>query len=157
MKILIATDGSDYSSAAIDECCRIFKDSADAEIEVMSVYELMVPPTEPFAVSADYVQQIDEESRAQAQKTAEKSLQQIRERYPELADKAAIKVAAGAPAQQIVEEADDWGADLIVSGSHGYGFWKRTWMGSVSNALVHNAHCSVLVVRASREAQSAAG
>ena len=155
MKVLVATDGSEYSRAAIDECCRMFKNSADVEIEIISVYELMVPPTEPFAVSAEYVQQIDNESRAQAGAVAEKARAQIREKCPALAKNASSKVVSGIPAPQIVKEAESWGADLIVSGSHGYGFWKRAWMGSVSNSLVHNASCSVMVVRAKHEAQSA--
>jgi nucleotide-binding universal stress UspA family protein len=156
MKILIAADGSEYSRAAIEECCRMFKNSPDAEIEIISVYEMIIPPTEPFAVTADYIQQVDDESRAQANAIAEKALSQISEKCPALAGKTIIKTVGGAPAQQIVEEAKDWGADLIVSGSHGYGFWKRAWLGSVSNALVHNAPCSVMIVRAKHEAQSAA-
>ena len=156
MKILAATDGSEYSRAAIDECCRMFKDSEDAEIKIISVYELMLPPTEPFAVSADYVQKINDESRSQANALAEKAQAQIREKCPSLADKTSIKVCAGIPAQQIVEEAETWGADLIVSGSHGYGFWKRAWLGSVSNTLVHNARCSVMIVRAKQAASSEA-
>ena len=47
----------------------------------------------------------------------------------------------------IVEEARGWGADLIVGGSHGYGFMKRMLLGSVAGTVVANAHCSVHVVR----------
>jgi nucleotide-binding universal stress UspA family protein len=48
----------------------------------------------------------------------------------------------------IVEEARDWGADLIVLGSHGYGRVRRVVLGSVAAAVVAIAPCSVLVVRA---------
>ncbi len=51
------------------------------------------------------------------------------------------------PKESIVEEAQKWSADLIVLGSHGYGFWERMLLGSVSNAVVHHAPCSVLIVR----------
>jgi len=155
MKVLIAADGSEYSRAAIDECCRMFKNSPDAEIEIISVYVLMMPPIGPYTLEPAFVQQADDESRAQTNAIAEKALAQIREKCPALADKTIIKVVCGAPAQQIIEEAKNWGADLLVSGSHGYGFWKRAWLGSVSNALVHNAPCSVMIVRANHEAQSA--
>jgi nucleotide-binding universal stress UspA family protein len=156
MKVLIATDGSDYSQAAIDECCRMFRNSTDAEIEIIAVYELMLPPAGPYTLAPEYIQQVDDESRAQANTVTEKALSQIREKCQRLADKTITKVVCGAPAQQIVEESENWGADLIICGSHGYGFWKRAWMGSVSNALVHHAPCSVMVVRAKAEAQSAA-
>ena len=56
------------------------------------------------------------------------------------------KVVKGSPKEAIVEEAEQWGADLIVMGSHGYGFWQRALLGSVSESVVHHAPCSVLVV-----------
>lgn len=155
MKVLIATDGSEFSRAAVEECCRMFGNSGEAEIEIFSVYELMVPPTEPFVVSAEYVQKIDEESRAKAEKVTENALAQIREKCPLLAERTKTKIVHGTPAQMIVEEAESWGADLIICGSHSYGFWKRAWIGSVSSAIVHHAPCSVMVVRAKEEAQNA--
>lgn len=53
----------------------------------------------------------------------------------------------GPPREIIVDEADKWGADLIVMGSRGLGAWSRVLLGSVSNAVVHHAKCSVLIVR----------
>jgi nucleotide-binding universal stress UspA family protein len=47
----------------------------------------------------------------------------------------------------ILEEAERWDADLIVLGSHGYGLWQRFLLGSVSQAVVSHARCSVEVVR----------
>ena len=56
-------------------------------------------------------------------------------------------LAPGAPRPVILDEAENWGADLIVMGSHGYGAWKRFLLGSVSQAVVSHAKCSVEVVR----------
>jgi nucleotide-binding universal stress UspA family protein len=53
----------------------------------------------------------------------------------------------GNPAHEIVEEAERWGADLVVVGSHGRRGLARLALGSVSRQIVHRAHCSVLVVR----------
>jgi nucleotide-binding universal stress UspA family protein len=47
----------------------------------------------------------------------------------------------------ILDEAESWRADLIVEGSHGYSAWKRFLLGSVSQAVVIHANCSVEVVR----------
>jgi nucleotide-binding universal stress UspA family protein len=47
----------------------------------------------------------------------------------------------------ILDEAERWGADLIVVGSHGYRAWERFLLGSVSQAVVSHAKCSVEVVR----------
>jgi nucleotide-binding universal stress UspA family protein len=53
----------------------------------------------------------------------------------------------GRPKETIVDEADRWGADLIVVGSHGYGAFRRLFLGSVSLAVAANAHCNVEIVR----------
>jgi nucleotide-binding universal stress UspA family protein len=56
-------------------------------------------------------------------------------------------VFSGSPKQIILEEAQKWAADLIVVGSHGRRGFKRFLLGSVSEAVAMNAHCSVVVVR----------
>jgi nucleotide-binding universal stress UspA family protein len=48
---------------------------------------------------------------------------------------------------EIVDEARDWGADLIVIGSHGYTGLKRLVLGSVAQSVVGRAPCSVEVAR----------
>ena len=53
----------------------------------------------------------------------------------------------GSPRTVILDEAETWGADLIVVGSHGYRAWERFLLGSVSQSVVSHAKCSVEVVR----------
>jgi nucleotide-binding universal stress UspA family protein len=53
----------------------------------------------------------------------------------------------GTPEIEIVEEAKQWGADLIVIGSHGHTGFKRLVLGSVAHSVVAHAPCSVEVVR----------
>ena len=148
MKVLVATEGSEFSKAAIDKCCTMLGGSADTDIRIVGASEPTVVPVEPFAMSAEYIRAIDEEARMQAQKVVSKAEEEIRRRIPEIGSKLTTTVTSGAPAQVIVDEAEKWGADLIVVGSHGYGFWQRALLGSVSNAVVHHAPCSVMVVRA---------
>ena len=61
--------------------------------------------------------------------------------------KATAAVLSGNPKEVILEEAKKWNADLIVVGSHGRRGFKRFLLGSVSEAVAMNAHCSVVVVR----------
>jgi nucleotide-binding universal stress UspA family protein len=63
--------------------------------------------------------------------------------------KATSVVLSGSPKEIILEEAKKWKADLIVVGSHGRRGLKRFLLGSVSEAVAMNAHCSVVVVRGS--------
>ncbi len=149
MKILIATDGSDYSKAAVEECCRFIIRPENANVLIVSAYEDAHPiSAEPFAISADYYQKLVDAVREQSQSFVEEAEKTIRSRFPDSEFVISTEVLAGSPDQQIVERAKDWKADLIVVGSHGRGFWGRL-LGSVSDGVVHHAPCSVLVVRKS--------
>ena len=65
--------------------------------------------------------------------------------------KATTTVLSGNPKEVILQEAKEWNADLIVVGSHGRRGFKRFLLGSVSEAVAMNAHCSVVVVRGSAQ------
>ena len=146
MKILIATDGSDYSRAAIEEFCRMFAGTENKEVKVIAVYEEVFPVAgEPFAISAQYYQELEDDAKTQAEEFAAEAAEQIRGHFPQL--KLATLVKKGSPEREIVETAQAWQANLIVVGSHGRGFWGRMLVGSTSDAVMHHAPCSVLVIR----------
>lgn len=154
MKILIATDGSDFSRAAIRAGRKFIAPSERASVKIISAVERPMPiAAEPFAVSAEYYHELEQAGRRQAQEFVEQAQAELRSFFPKGDDENATaldlttEVVFGAPAQAIVEKAIEWGADLIVVSSHGYGFWSRVLLGSVSNAVVQHAPCSVLVAR----------
>ncbi len=149
MKILLATDGSDFSRAAIDAACEILAGSKNNFIEIISVSEEVADTgTEPFGVSADYIREMDRIGRQKAAEIATAAEEMIRRRFVDSPVILTTKIVKGTSAgRTIVEEAQNWQADLIVVGSHGHGFWKRAFLGSTSDKVIHNAPCSVLVVR----------
>lgn len=53
----------------------------------------------------------------------------------------------GEPAQVITETAQKEGFDLVIVGSRGLGGLAGLFVGSVSDRVLHRAHCPVLVVR----------
>jgi nucleotide-binding universal stress UspA family protein len=61
------------------------------------------------------------------------------------------EILNGVAKDVIVGEAERWGAELIVMGSHGYRGLKKLWFGSVSQAVALHAPCSVEIVRPSKE------
>ena len=148
MKILIATDGSEFSNAAVEKICQMIENAPDAKVKIVSAYEqpVMAVPA-PYAISAGYSPVLENEMRELAEQAVAQAERKISECFPALKKNLSTRVLFGSPEQTIVEEAENWGADLIVVGSHGYGFWERMLLGSVSNAVVHHAPCSVLVVR----------
>jgi nucleotide-binding universal stress UspA family protein len=60
-------------------------------------------------------------------------------------------VAEGEPKRCLPAEAETWGADCIFLGARGLRGIERVLLGSVSTAVTARAHCSVEVVRPSRE------
>ena len=58
-----------------------------------------------------------------------------------------VAVVAGHPADAIVREARERGADLIVMGTHGRTGLAKLFLGSVASRVVTAAHCPVLTVR----------
>ena len=148
MKVLIATDGSEYSNAAIDKCFELLK-TESISVKVVSVMEPPLTMSEPFGGSVEFYREAEDAVRQQAESAAAQAENRIRERFGSVLAEAALtsEVMIGSPVRRIVEEAQKWEADLIVVGSHGYGFWERMMLGSVSQSIAHHAPCSVLVVR----------
>ncbi|CAG5126145.1 unnamed protein product [Candidula unifasciata] len=55
------------------------------------------------------------------------------------------------PGEEIVKAAADEGAELIIMGTRGLGKIRRTFLGSVSEHVIHHAHCPVTIVRQSEK------
>ena len=156
MKILIATDGSKFSRTAVEACRSIVADPANTSFKIVSAVEfLMSPVPETMMVSAEYYTKLEELGRSRAHEFAEQAAAQLREVFPDISLDLTTEVISGSPQRVIVEDAQNWNANLIVIGSHGYGFWNRTLIGSVSSSVVHHAPCSVLVVRTAQDLQGA--
>jgi nucleotide-binding universal stress UspA family protein len=146
MRILIGVDGSPYSKAALEE---VAKRSwpAGTEVLIVHAFELPMAPTpEAWALPPSYFEKLDNAVRTQSDAVVEAALQQLRAKVA-----ATLKVEGrailGSPRAVILDEAQEWKADLIVVGSHGYPTWQRLLLGSVSQAVVAHAKCSVEVVR----------
>lgn len=145
MKILIATDGSDFSKKAIRTVCEDFTGKVEA-FRIVSVFEAFAPmAAEPFAVSAEYYQQLEKAAKEQAEGFAKEATAELSKAFPNA--EISTEIVMGSPNRVIVDNATEWGADMIVVGSHGRGFWGRVMLGSVSDAVLHHAPCSVMVVR----------
>ena len=148
MKILIAVDGSACSQAAVrDIAMRSWP--AGSEFEVLTVISTRIPfiPEPTFVLVAAY-ETLLTESRTHAPRVVADAAETIRIAQPAL--QVSTKIVEGTPKTLIVEEAEAWGADLIVVGAHGYGATTRTLLGSVSQAVALHAPCSVEIARTPR-------
>lgn len=135
-RVLLATDGSNTSVAAARAAAQRPWPEA-TEFRIVSVEE-------PWAIKS---------SRLDPQEAITK----VEQVLTAAGLKATGAALSGKAKDVILEDARNWNADLIVVGSHGRRGFKRFLLGSVSEAVAMNAHCSVVVVRdparASRKAR----
>ena len=154
MRILIGVDASPYSDAALDEVLRRTWPRG-SEILVIHAFELPLAATpEVWALPPDYNERLDHICREQANAIVRAAV----EKLTGLGDAVTVssKMVLGPPKSVILDVAESWKPDLIVVGSHGYPTWERLLLGSVSQAVVSHAKCSVEVVRLPQPKQVAA-
>jgi len=150
MRVLLAVDESNYSTgAARSIAARPWPEGS--EIRVMSVVDLA--PT--FLQSAFEPPFVDpqgmEELRVQAVQRAESSITRAREILADagLRTSEHLSVLLEDPKKSILDEAKNWGAQLIVVGSHGRRGFQRFMLGSVSEGVAMHAICTVDIIRTS--------
>jgi nucleotide-binding universal stress UspA family protein len=148
MKILLAVDGSGHSEAAVHEVASRPL-PAHSEVRIISVHETTYfPPVLPGeGMSGGLYLDIEARARAQAQTAVARAAATLR--AGDTCDHRTVTtgVPAGSAKRLIIEEAEAFGADLIVVGSHGHGHFERFLLGSVSQAVALHATCSVEIVR----------
>jgi nucleotide-binding universal stress UspA family protein len=138
-KILIPTDGSDYSLHAAEYGLSLAK-LHNAQITIMYVLDEVV---------------IDRFTHVNEREDIEKNLKEDGQHYVNfvlgLAEKEGIKtdslIVKGRPFEQIVHIANGLNMDLIVMGTYGRRGADRILIGSVAERVIEYAHCPVLVVK----------
>lgn len=156
MKIVIGYDGSQCADDALDDMS-LAGLPTDAEAIVLTTAEVWLPPSTTGDVVADdtFPHQIPEsvkQARAMAEKEveyaraqAEEACARIRASFPGWTVRA--DATSGSPAWEIINQANESPADLIVVGSHGRNVVGRFILGSVSLKVLTEANCSVRIAR----------
>ena len=148
-KILLAVNGSEASGHAAKAVAGLPWPDA-TEVRVLSAVELHLgffrAAFEIPALDPTHLQPQKEEAMQRAQQAIRAALETLEPAGVKLSE--SLSVLLEAPKQIILEEAEQWGADLIVLGSHGLRGVSRFLMGSTSEAVATHAKCSVMIVRA---------
>jgi nucleotide-binding universal stress UspA family protein len=151
MKILIGYDGTKGADLALDDLRRAGL-PREAEVLVVSVAEpsfvLSGPGSLEMIIARDSIFGMEK-----AQTLAEKAAGRIRSDFPSW--RVEETVVHGSPSEALIVKADEWGADLLVVGSHGHTVLGRFFLGSVSQSVVAHARCSARVARLSLHKQMA--
>jgi nucleotide-binding universal stress UspA family protein len=149
LRILVATDGSECSSRAVESVvARPWP--AGSRVRVVTVVHTNLPLVpEPFLTGAAAHFQTLEEDRQRAPVRVQAARARLASAISAAVESAVLE---GDPADVIVDDASRWHADLVVVGTHGRGGLKRLVLGSVAEGVVRRAPCSVEVVRCAEAA-----
>ncbi|MBN4054225.1 universal stress protein [Nitrospira defluvii] len=137
-KILVGTDFSSNSDQAIDYAVS-FAEKFGAEI-------LLVHVIESFAYSVTDTAIVVSHEKA-LWVTASALLDNLFKKLVEQDISVKSELAQGLPYRELIKKAEDYGADLIVVGTHGRSAIEHLLMGSVAEKVVRLATCPVLTVR----------
>lgn len=146
MNVLLAVDGSEGALKAVEWVRNLAHELAGLEVTLLQV----VRPVDFRYVTVESGgagwQRVLDELEAGAREKARELIEETQGKFPSEA-RTTVLVTVGDPAVEIVNTAREIGADLIVVGSRGLGQIKGILLGSVSDRVVHLAHCPVVVVR----------
>jgi nucleotide-binding universal stress UspA family protein len=144
MKVLIALDSSKFSDAAVDAMTNR-PWWGDTEMLVLSVVPRLVPLMNDFSPHYHEIRRIQDEEHKFAKEHVDGAVSKLKEALPYCIISG--EVQEGGICDLIVSKAAEWHADLIVLGSHGRKGWSRFFLGSVAEATVDRAPCSVEIIK----------
>ena len=156
--ILLATDSSEEAQLATRAAIEM-TNRTDSELHVVHVWSPVgFPPShsnpgvtwEGFSLSMETMGELEK----QAHELLHEQIGKIEEAGGNVAE---AHLRMGQPVEEILGLSERLGAGLVVVGSRGHSGIKRLVLGSVSEGVVRNVHCSVLVVRTGEQNTSSGG
>jgi len=139
MKILVGVDDSKFSQDVLRAVVTQFRTEHTA-VRVLHVLQPSAPA--PPHMAPDYAPELDDQ-----RKPAQELVERIANELLGAGFEVETAVEVGDIREKIIDRASDWGADLIVVGSHGRSGIRRFLLGSVAEFVARHANCSVEIVR----------
>src|SRR5215213_2224322 len=138
-RILLATDGSEDAELAATNALALAKQTG-SELHLIHCLALPLDTQDPSSFEPNVRRELERRAREGLEESVgeiEASGGKVEGSHPRV----------GRPDAEIIDEAEQIGAGLIVMGSRGLGRIRRALMGSVSDSVVRHAYCPVMVVR----------
>jgi len=150
--IVVGIDGSAEAAIALEQAAQ---DAArrGATLRVVPVARMPEVWAVPLGMAPPTVPAIPGELPSTARERAQAAVDALFAAHPELGRQITVEVVgvAGHPATELVEQSRT--ADLLVIGHRGLGALASAFLGSVGLNCVLHAHCPVLVVRPTHQAE----
>ncbi|MCX5913175.1 MAG: universal stress protein [Deltaproteobacteria bacterium] len=152
-KILYATDLTKNSAYAF----RYAVNSAqkhEAEIHIFHVIETMSSQTQGLLslyMGPDKIEKLHNETKQSLPKRIEDRIKEFARRElqkdPETLKRvASVQVVMGDPAEEILKKMDELKADILILGMHGRDIIKHTFLGRVSERVLHRIRKPVFII-----------
>ncbi|KAL6627767.1 hypothetical protein ACP70R_031493 [Stipagrostis hirtigluma subsp. patula] len=151
-RIVVAVDEGEESTHALSWClANVVSSAADTVVLLHArrprpVYAAM--DSAGYMLTSEVMASMERHANAVSAAAVDKA-KRICAAYPNV--KVETVVESGDPRDVICDATEKLGADLLVMGSHGYGFIQRAFLGSVSNHCAQNCKCPVLIVKRPKE------
>lgn len=141
-RIMVAFDGSETAKRGLQEAIALAKDQK-AQLAIIHVIDIVV-----VYAAGQFPGTYVESLRDFAQRTIAQALELARAEGIEPEVQSPEIMSSGAHiAETLVEAAQQWRADLLVIGTHGYRGVRHMLLGSVAEGVVRAAGMPVLLVR----------
>jgi nucleotide-binding universal stress UspA family protein len=140
MKLLVAIDLSDDMDTVVTKAREL------AAALAARVWLVHVADPEPAFVGYDVGPQYERDAMAEKFRKEHAALQAIANAWRAGGLDTTALLVQGATVETLLKEAADLQADMIIAGSHGKGAMRRLLVGSVSEGLLQNTQCPILIV-----------
>lgn len=146
--IILGVDGSEASNKAVGVAAELAKKLAAKVTVVYAIADpiMVMPPVAPTEAMIT-PPLLDETALVELEQAGRAITAAAAERLTQAGVSTDVRLERGPAGAQIVQAARAAGADLIVVGSRGHSKLEELLLGSVSDAVVREAPCSVLIVR----------
>jgi nucleotide-binding universal stress UspA family protein len=151
---MIAIDHSPYAEHAFQWALNnlIHKDANELVVLTTVREPVLVPGAYGYLDFGDYIAEAEEQSRLRSHALIKKYGQQLLKHFGltgASGQKLTVKgvVMRGDPRDEIVRKSAELKVNALVLGSRGLGTFKRAFLGSVSDFVVHHAEVPVIIVK----------
>ncbi len=134
--IIVPIDFSDCSLNALEHAFSIAKKGG---IDITMVW--VKQPQNPLPLLTEAGQNVDAVVETEFKRLVNKYQPQLNDSVID------FKLREGRVSREILSEAEDSNAFLIVTGTHGVSGFEERWMGSNANKIVSDAPCPVITIR----------
>jgi nucleotide-binding universal stress UspA family protein len=146
-KILVATDFSEHSTAALREAVALAKLTGGQVTLVHVLSNLRAAMADMSKVSrwhlVDDIEAFERQLRASSDKKLRAQAAELSREFPGIQ----IQTLVGTPYIELIHAVQAQGHDLALCGTRGQAGWKRFLVGSTSDRLIRNCPCPVWVVK----------